>query len=49
MQTDPAILAPVAGELVQVWDVPTRIFHWSTVALVFASWLSADRGLMTVH
>jgi cytochrome b len=35
--------------LVLVWDLPTRLFHWSTVALVFISWLSADQGFMTVH
>ena len=34
---------------IRVWDVPTRLFHWSIVLLIFASWLSADQGLMTVH
>jgi cytochrome b len=34
---------------VRVWDLPTRIFHWSIVLLVCISWLSADRGLMTIH
>jgi cytochrome b len=34
---------------IQVWDAPTRLFHWAIVILVFVSWLSADRGLMTVH
>lgn len=34
---------------VRVWDVPTRLFHWSIVILVFVSWLSADQGFMTVH
>lgn len=32
-----------------VWDLPTRLFHWCVVLLVFISWLSADRGFMTVH
>lgn len=34
---------------VLVWDLPTRLFHWCVVGLVFVSWLSADRGWMTVH
>jgi cytochrome b len=34
---------------VRVWDVPTRLFHWSLVILVFVSWLSADQGFMRVH
>jgi len=34
---------------VLVWDMPTRLFHWTVAILVFVSWLSADRGLMTVH
>jgi cytochrome b len=34
---------------VMVWDLPTRAFHWSVVALVFLSWLSADQGWMKVH
>ena len=49
MQTDPAVPTPVAGEQVRVWDAPTRLFHWSIVALVFVSWLSADQGYMTMH
>jgi cytochrome b len=47
MQTDPA--TPVSAEHVRVWDAPTRLFHWSIVALVFLSWLSADQGYMRVH
>ena len=46
MQTDTA--AP-PDERIRVWDAPTRLFHWSIVALVFVSWLSADQGYMTVH
>jgi cytochrome b len=34
---------------VQVWDAPTRLFHWIVVILVFASWFSADQGFMKVH
>jgi cytochrome b len=34
---------------VLVWDLPTRLFHWCVVILVFVSWLSADRGWMKGH
>jgi cytochrome b len=34
---------------VMVWDIPTRLFHWTVVVLVFVSWLSADQGYMQVH
>jgi cytochrome b len=34
---------------VQVWDAPTRLFHWIVVILVFVSWFSADQGFMKVH
>ena len=47
MQTDPA--TPASAEHVRVWDAPTRLFHWSIVALIFLSWLSADQGYMRVH
>jgi cytochrome b len=32
-----------------VWDVPTRVFHWTIIALVGISWYSAHQGLMKVH
>jgi cytochrome b len=36
-------------KLVKVWDLPTRVFHWSLVALVVFSWLTAeDKGLLYV-
>jgi len=47
MPADPAKSA--AREHIRVWDAPTRLFHWSIVALIFLSWLSADQGYMTVH
>ena len=34
---------------VKVWDVPTRLFHWSVVLLVLTSWLAADNGRMELH
>jgi cytochrome b len=45
MQTDPA----PSAEQIRVWDIPTRLFHWSIVGLVILSWLSADQGYMSVH
>jgi cytochrome b len=27
---------------IQVWDVPTRLFHWSLVALVLIAWLTGE-------
>ena len=34
---------------VKVWDLPTRVFHWSLVVLVVVSWLTAeDKGLLYV-
>ena len=35
--------------LVRVWDIPTRLFHWSVVVLLCVSWFSADQGYMRVH
>lgn len=27
---------------IQVWDLPTRIFHWGLVVMVFLAWFTAD-------
>jgi cytochrome b len=43
---------PINGpgkEHVLVWDIPTRIFHWTIVVLVAVSWFSADQDFMRVH
>jgi cytochrome b len=32
-----------------VWDLPTRLFHWILVVLIFVAWLSAWRGWMQLH
>jgi cytochrome b len=29
---------------IRIWDLPTRLFHWSLAALVTASWLSGQFG-----
>lgn len=34
--------ATVAIERTRVWDLPTRIFHWSLALSFAAAWLSAD-------
>jgi len=36
---------PESSEQVRVvWDLPTRLFHWSLVLLIIASWVSAEFG-----
>jgi cytochrome b len=37
------------AEHVAVWDLPTRIFHWTVLCLVSTSWLSAENGYMKLH
>ncbi len=32
-----------------VWDLPTRLFHWSLLPLFIAAWVSAEEGYMEVH
>jgi cytochrome b len=49
MQNESAAHRSASAEQVRVWDAPTRLFHWSIIALVILSWLSADQGYMTVH
>ena len=34
---------------VAVWDLPTRLFHWSLVGLIGFSWWSAETGAMDWH
>lgn len=33
----------------RIWDLPTRLFHWILVVLIFAAWFSAWRDWMQVH
>jgi cytochrome b len=33
----------------RIWDLPTRLFHWILVVLIFTSWLSAWRDWMRLH
>jgi cytochrome b len=32
-----------------IWDLPTRLFHWILVVLIFTSWLSAKMDWMRLH
>jgi cytochrome b len=32
-----------------IWDLPTRLFHWTLVVVLFTSWLSARLDWMSVH
>lgn len=34
---------------VRVWDLPTRVFHWSIVLLFAMSWWSAENNAMDWH
>ncbi|MEM1155134.1 MAG: cytochrome b/b6 domain-containing protein, partial [Pseudomonadota bacterium] len=32
-----------------LWDIPTRVFHWSLVICMGVSWWSADQGDFEIH
>lgn len=32
-----------------IWDLPTRLFHWSLFPLLVTAWISAEEGYMDVH
>ena len=34
---------------IRVWDIPTRLFHWSLVVLVFFCWVTQEKGWMELH
>ena len=34
---------------IAVWDLPTRLFHWTLVALIAFSWWSAENHQLTFH
>lgn len=33
----------------KVWDAPTRLFHWSLVALIVGAWVTAENGWIDWH
>lgn len=34
---------------IKVWDGPTRLFHWSLVALIIGAWVTAENGWIDWH
>lgn len=41
---------PQPLKTVKVWDLPTRLFHWTLVALMIIQWLTAENSdTMTYH
>ena len=38
-----------ASRAVKIWDLPTRVFHWSIVLLVLASWFTNQMNWMELH
>jgi cytochrome b len=46
---EPQSVTAAAPDLVRVWDAPVRVFHWSIVALVVLSWVSAENGYLKLH
>lgn len=39
----------LGGKKIRVWDLPTRVFHWSIVVLFIFSWVSAKIGGTTMQ
>jgi cytochrome b len=35
--------------MLKVWDIPTRIFHWTLVTLIVAAWITSEFGWMEWH
>ncbi len=40
---------PNSSSRIEVWDVPTRLFHWLTAALVFAAYITWRLDWMNWH
>ncbi len=38
-----------AKQLIRIWDLPTRLFHWCLVLLVGVLFLSASIGALDIH
>ena len=34
---------------VKVWDVPTRLFHWTLLAMFVGMWVSVENGELLIH
>ena len=48
-QETPMTTTQTTAPGIRVWDIPTRLFHWSLVALFAFSWWSAEQGEMDRH
>lgn len=42
MTSIPAESSPLPLDRVQVWDLPTRLFHWSLAGLLLVSWFTGE-------
>ncbi|MCU0971916.1 MAG: cytochrome b/b6 domain-containing protein, partial [Gammaproteobacteria bacterium] len=42
-------MTTATARAVRVWDLPVRLFHWTLVALVLASWATRELGEMEAH
>ena len=41
--------APGGGRPVTVWDLPTRLFHWTLAAVLVASYFTGEEGPIEIH
>ena len=39
---------PTSSQPIKVWDLPTRLFHWSLVALIVLQYASGEFGLLSM-
>jgi cytochrome b len=49
LEATPALAAPASVSSVRVWDLPTRVAHWSFVIGVVFSWWTAETGRLEWH
>ena len=40
---------PARPREIRIWDLPTRIFHWTLVVLLVVCYLSGDNGRFDIH
>lgn len=44
-----ALADPQKTHWVKVWDAPTRLFHWTLVALIIGAYVTAENGWIDWH
>lgn len=49
LENDQRNIPAGGGGVVPLWDVPTRVFHWSLVLLVPAAWWTAENQFYDIH